>query len=485
MSISASLANALTGLTAASRAAELVSSNVANSMTEGYARRELELSPRFTGSIGAGVQVDGVRRIVDEVTLRERRLAGADVGFARAGNEFYEDVFLLLGAPGETGSLTSLQTELEASLLSASSRPDSDSRLSAVLTDAVALTRKFNQIGDGLQGLREDADDAIGVEVERLNSTLQRIADLNGEILRLRPTNASYPDLLDQRQMLVDEISETVPIRQLARENGTIALYSMGGALLLDVTPATFGFQPTAPITADMTLESGALSGLTLNGNVVDTRGGNGAIAGGRLAGLFEVRDRYAPDVQANLDEAARDLVARFQSGTLDPTLGPGDPGLFTDAGAPLDPARLEGLSSRLSVNALVDPSRGGGLWRLRDGLGALTPGPVGENTLLVAFTQVMSEARPPLGGTFGPAGRSAGDFVASVTSDVTRQISATGSQLSYSSARFDSLRNSELSNGVDTDQEMQKLLLIEQAYAANARVIQTIDDLIQTLIGI
>lgn len=485
MSISASLANALTGLTAASRAAELVSSNVANSMTEGYARRELQLSPRFTGSIGAGVQVDGVHRVVDEITLRERRLAEADVGFARTGNEFYQDLFLLVGAPGDTGSLTSLQAELEASLLSATSRPDSESRLSAVLTDAVALARKFNQIGDGLQGLREDADQAIGREVERLNSTLEHIGDLNSEILRTRSTNASYSDLLDQRQMLVDEISETIPIRQLTRENGTIALYSMGGALLLDVTPATFGFQPVAPITADMTLQSGALSGLTINGHAIDTLSSNGAIAGGRLAGLFEVRDRYAPDVQANLDEAARDLVARFQSGTLDPTLGPGDPGLFTDAGGPLDPAGLEGLSSRLSVNALVDPARGGGLWRLRDGLGALTPGSVGENALLVAFTEVMSEARPPLGGTFGPAARSVSDFAASVTSDVTRYISATGSQLSYSSARFDSLRNSELSNGVDTDQEMQKLLLIEQAYSANARVIQTIDDLIQTLIGL
>ena len=57
MSISATLANALTGLTAASRSAQIVSTNVANVMTDGYARREIDLSPRSVGGIGAGVQI--------------------------------------------------------------------------------------------------------------------------------------------------------------------------------------------------------------------------------------------------------------------------------------------------------------------------------------------------------------------------------------------------------------------------------------------
>jgi len=46
-------------------------------------------------------------------------------------------------------------------------------------------------------------------------------------------------------------------------------------------------------------------------------------------------------------------------------------------------------------------------------------------------------------------------------------------------------LKTQELQNGVDTDYEMQQLLLVEQSFAANARVIQTIDELIQTLLRI
>ena len=71
MTISGSLANSLSGLTAASRAAELVSSNVANAMTEGYGRREVVLTPRSMGDgTAAGVNVTGVRREVDNVPCK-------------------------------------------------------------------------------------------------------------------------------------------------------------------------------------------------------------------------------------------------------------------------------------------------------------------------------------------------------------------------------------------------------------------------------
>jgi len=65
-----------------------------------------------------------------------------------------------------------------------------------------------------------------------------------------------------------------------------------------------------------------------------------------------------------------------------------------------------------------------------------------------------------------------------------TARLSA-DAESSFATARASALKQQELTNGVDTDAEMQKLLLIEQAYSANARVIQTVDDMIQTLLGL
>ncbi len=291
--------------------------------------------------------------------------------------------------------------------------------------------------------------------------------------------------MLDSRQRLIDDISELIPIRQLQRDNDTVALYSLNGALLLDTKPAEFGFTATSPITADMTQASGALSGLTINGTPVETSGRNGPIAGGKLAGLFSVRDDLAVVAQSNVDAMAQDLVARFEDPALDVTLAVGDAGLFTDGGGPLDPLDVIGLGARISVNVAVDPGQGGFLWRLRSGLNAASPGPVGDQALLQAMQERMTDRYPPVGGTFSPSEKSVSGFAAALASLSGQAVQASENRLAFESARFAGLEEAVLAQGVDTDLELQKLLLVEQAYAANARVIQTADELIQILIGL
>lgn len=485
MSISGTLANALSGLTAASRAAQLVSSNVSNSMTEGYARREIELSARTNTGTSAGVQVDGIRRVVDETLLRDRRLADAAVGNATEIATFDRSLLELVGLPEDPGSLSKRVAEFESALIEAASRPDSDARLAAVVGAAMTIASGFNGISDGIQQLRTDADRAIATEVDRLNASLVQLAELNGQILRAAGSQSDVPGLLDQRQMLIDEFSETVPIRQIARENGTVALYSMSGALLLDATPATFGFEPTSPITPDMTLQSGALSGLTINGQVIPTGNEFSPIAGGSLAALFDVRDARSVEAQEAIDALAGDLIARFEGSAVDPSLLPADAGLFTDAGGVYSSTDTVGLSGRIAVNAAVVPADGGQIWRIRDGIGATMPGPAGDSSLLSQLSMAISALQTPIGGGFGGAARTFSGLSSDLLSRFGQAQLGSERALTFDQVRRDSLRQSELANGVDTDQEMQKLLLIEQAYAANARVIQTADQLIQTLLEI
>jgi flagellar hook-associated protein 1 FlgK len=485
MSISASLANAFSGLTAASRAAELVSSNVANATTEGYARRELSLSARTTGSLGSGVTVDGVQRVVDEIVLRDRRLAEAGSAASDTAAAFQADLQALIGVQGGDGGLSSRLAAFEAALIEAQSRPDLQARLEAVARTAVDLAEGLDAASDGVQRLREDADAAIARTVEDANATLARIAEVNTLILRGRSTGQEVSGLLDQRQRLVDQLSEVVPLRVLPRENGTIALYSMGGAMLLDGRPAILGFAPTPTIVADMTQTSGALSGLTVNGQPIPTSGALAPFAGGRLDALFRSRDETAVTAQARLDAMARDLVERMADPAMDPTLGPGDAGLFTDGGAAFDPANEIGLSGRIAVNGAVLPSQGGALWRLRDGLGATAQGDAGSTTLLLALSEALSVERVPLSGNITTAARSAGELFDEVVSLVASELKAADNAASYRAAQADSLRLGEASGGVDTDDEMQKLLLIEKVFAANAQVIRTMDELIELLLRI
>lgn len=484
MSLSASLANALSGLTATARRAEVVSSNVANAMTEGYARRELQVTARSLGGAGAGVAVIGVSRQINASVLSDRRLADAEAGNAAARAEFLARIEELIGMPGDGASLTDRVATLESSLVSASGRPDSQARLQSVLAAAQSLVDHLAGLSDVVQAARGEADDAIATEVSVLNDSLVQIDRLNADIVAQRAAGRDASALMDQRQTLVDRVAKIVPVREAAREHGQIALFTTGGAILLEGNPAVIGFSPVGVITADMSLGSGALSGLTINGQPVPS-GEDGVLSGGKLAAKFAVRDDLAPALQAGLDALARDLMERFADPTVDPTLAPGAPGLFTDRGLAFDPLREAGLAGRLTLNAAADPARGGQLWRLRDGLGAAVPGNVGDATRLAAMTGALQAARVPASGAFIGAARSAAGLAADVLSQVSGERQKAESRSAYATARQTAMTELQRADGVDTDTEMQTLLLVEQAYSANARVIQTIDSLIQSLIGL
>jgi flagellar hook-associated protein 1 FlgK len=485
MSISTSLSNALTGLTAASRAAELVSNNVSNAMTEGYGRREIVLGARDLGGSGAGVRVAGVIRDVDAAVVRDRRLADAALGERALRSAFLDRLGALTGTPDDPASVTGRIAAFEAALVDAASRPDSEVRLSNVLDAATALARAMNDLSGGIQAERAAADADIARQVDDLNRSLREVEELNAQILRLGSASRDASALVDQRQRVIDGIAGVVPLREYPRDNGTVALYTATGAALLDGRAATVSFTRTPTITPDMTLASGALSGLAIDGRPVRTDGAFSPIAGGSLAAAFAVRDDLAVTAQSRADGLAREIVTRFQDSGVDPSLAPGAAGLFTDGAGPFDPLDEEGLAGRLSVNALADPAQGGALWRLRTGLGAAAPGPVGDAALLTSLASASSALRPPASGALPAGSTSLAGLAGELQSLASRDGLAAETELGFAAVRQETLSALERRGGVDTDQEMQKLLLIEQVYAANARVISAIDDLLARLLEI
>lgn len=484
MSISGSLSSALSGLTAAAKAAEVVSSNIANATTEGYGRRELITTARTVGQSGQGVKIVGVHREVDPVLLSDRRRATATFGERDTRASFFNRLEQAVGTPDTATSLGARIADFDQALLEAASLPDSEARLSRVVETARNLAAQLSSASSAVQTARAEADDQIEAEVDILNRTLAQIAELNNNI-RATYSGARDPSaLVDQRQQLIDSIAAIVPLREIARDDGQIALYTTGGAVLVDGRAASFGFDPAGLITADMSYGGGSLSGLTLNGRPISVSGADSPIAGGSLAAHFQVRDVLAPEAQVQLDALARDLLERFADPAVDPTLATGAPGLFSDGGGAFLAANELGLAQRLAVNPAVDPRQGGALWRLRDGMSATAPGLAGNATGLVRLQAALTSARTPVSGQFmtGARGFAAlqGDMLSAMVSNrLTAETEAT-----YASSRTDALKQMELAAGVDTDQEMQSLLLIEQAYTANAKVIQTIGAMIETLLG-
>lgn len=483
MSISGALSSALSGLTAASRSAEVVSSNIANALTEGYARREISLSARTTGTSGQGVTVTGVLRTTNLPLTNDRRLAQASVEEQRVKSQFFLSLERVIGTPGIDGSLGQRISRFEGALLEAASAPASESRLVNVLQSAKSLTEAFHSISNEIQTSRSLADKEISGQVDAVNSSLARISSLNGQIRSGVGNGRDVSALMDQRQKEIDSIAKIIPLREANREGGQIALFTASGAVLLDGKPSILEFTRTDTIVPEMTVESGGLSGLKLNGVAITATGEGSKIAGGSLSALFTIRDTDTVQEQMNLDAVARDLVERFSSG-VDPTLNAGQAGLFTDGETLQLPVNETGLSGRLSLNPSVDPDQNGAIWKLRDGLGATAPGQTGGSSILTAMSQALTSARSPVSGGFSDSARSFSTFATDFLSLVANKRTSAEAETSYAASRFTALKEMELQMGVDTDQELQSLLMIEQSYAANAKVIRAIDEMIQALVG-
>ncbi|MBO9475955.1 flagellar hook-associated protein FlgK [Shimia sp. R11_0] len=482
MSISSALTNAMSGLTASARSAEVLSSNIANASTEGYGRRTLSVSAGQYGYSG-GVSLNGVTRHVNPVTIAERRLADAGQQMTSNTSAFYTRLERLVGTPDQADSLSGLLADFESTLATATGAPDSDVRLANASLSAERVVEGFNEASAGIQKMRSEADDQIGGMIKDLNQLLEQTEDLNRKISLAINQGYETAALEDARHVVLDKIGELVPIRTAERDRGAVALYTTNGAVLLDGKAAEIEFSAAGTVMPHMTAGNGMLSGITINGYTMRIDSQKGALAGGAIGAQFAIRDEYAVQAQTDLDAAARNLVERFQDPTMDPTLGAGDAGLFTDAGLAFNVADETGLAGRLELNNLVDLDGAGETWRLRDGLGAATPGDSGDASQLNRMLDAMREQVVPVSGGYGGKAVAmtelGGKFLSSVSgARVQAELDET-----FASAQLVTLEELELLDGVDTDQELQRLMLVEQAYAANARLIQAADEMMESLL--
>jgi flagellar hook-associated protein 1 FlgK len=463
MSLSSALGNALTGLAANARRTDVIAGNLANMLTPGHAPRELGVEARLDG----GVRVTGITRRLDPVLLGDRRLADSAAAGAEVRAAFAAALERTVPAAGTPGSLSDRLGRFEAALVTATARPEDDLRLAAVLREADGLAVALNTASAGIDSLRSRADAEIAQAIDSLNAGLQRVEQINTRIVAAQSTGQETATLEDLRQSEIDALATLVPLRQLHRANGAVALVTTGGALLLDGRAARVDFDASRLLTGDMSLAGGQLSGLRLDGRDIAASDA-GPLGGARLSALFDNRDRLGPEAQAALDDVARDLIGRVEALTPPPA-----PGLFTDGGARLAPGRITGRAGRRALAPQVDPAQGGALFRLRDGPDAATPAAPAEAPYLTALIEALA-GPPPF----------AGDM-ARLESGVAQTRLAAEEAVSFATGRAGSLRLIELEGGVDSDAEMQRLLLVEQAFAANARMIQTIDDMMQTLLRI
>lgn len=484
MGLSSALNNAFSGLTAASRSADQVSNNLANAMTDGYAQRELKLSSVTLDGWGSGVRVTDVERATNKIATAARRDAASARSDALQRLGATERMAAAIGDPSLPGSLADKFVRFEGAITSAANDPANAIALDYAVGKASDVASHLNSVSKALSQIRTDADTEISEVVDGLNSTLLEIRDLNIKIRHRTNGGGDINSLLDQRKQVIDRVAEVMPVTVVDREFNQVSLFTPTGGVLIDSSNAVsdFAFTPT-PI-VDHTMSVGApLSGLTVKGTTVTIGGGAGFFDGGSLGALFDIRDTDIPNLHAQMDALARDVVERFQDPAVDTSLLAGDTGLFTDGGIAFSTVNELGLSSRITVNAAVDPNAGGSTWRLRDGMNAAVQGNAGQNTILKNMESALVAQRTPTAAIGVAASMSAGGFFGIVTAQASQDLARVEESAEFAETDYSVMREMESSQtGVDSDEQLQRLLEIENVYAANAQVLRTIESMFDEL---
>lgn len=489
MSLSQALSSANSGLASSSRRADVSASNIANASTPGYVRRSVITSESVAGGQSGGVEIAAIERSQDLAVSRLRRDADSAVGRTSVIAQAYQTIGTELGSPTEGYGLFATLENFENALKNLEATPESAALQNAVFAAANETTHQFNALSHIATSLRETADTNIDKSVRKVNELLYRLQDINSRFGGIDDLSAEGAALEDERQRLINDIAEIIPIKDVDRGNGQVDILTTSGVYLLSGNVRELSFNRAGTVTeTDRFGEPGSrLSGLFVGEqNLTPGTDGRHALQSGTLAGDFTIRDSIATGFSDSLDGIAADLISRFSNDALDPTKATGAPGIFTDNGAAHDPTNLAGTAARLRLNNAINPNAGGEVYRLRDGLGATSAGNSGDTSIISGLVTAMTDRQSaPVGtglqGQFNVVGSIAG-----LTSQIGEQTLRHDSINASTIARRDILSDTELSkSAVDTDAELQNLLIIEQAYAANARVIQTISDMVDRLMQI
>ncbi|NOT33313.1 MAG: flagellar hook-associated protein FlgK [Candidatus Eisenbacteria bacterium] len=450
MSLQSLLSIARSALFAHQRAIEVTGHNIANAQTPGYSRQRLELVqavPTRTpqGYLGRGVEIGEFMRLRNTLLDGGYRRNSGSLGFSGQMAGSLGALEGALGAAGSSGIGESMQ-EMFTAFGELANDPANVTNRTQVLNAASRFVNELRRVDAAISGLEEEARSAATGGVQQVNDLTRRIAALNAQIGAAGPAG-SAPDLMDQRDRLIDELSQLVSVRVIERTDGTIGILAGSTTLVDNASARTLEVRGNG---------SGGWQIGLVGGAAVD-------VGGGTLKAAETLANTTYPAVRAKLDELVRAVVTETNAIHQNGYTQNGAVGVDFFDGAGLTAGTIE-LSATVSGN----PSM----------IAASSSGAGGDGAIALQLAGLHNLSLTAFGG------RSMRGMYGTLVSDVAMQVRGASDDV----ATWDTLvtqadvrRQSE--SGVSVDEEMVLLVGQQRAYQAAARLVNVADEMIQSVL--
>lgn len=489
MSLNSAISIASSSLANISHQMSVISHNVSNASTPDYAEEIGTQSALDAGGIGFGVRQGAVMREIDLQLQAETLRQNGVVAGLQAQANVLKPIDAAQGTPSQGNDLSSRLGTVQNAFITLQSDPSNAPAQTEVVKSAAALANQINTLSQSYETGRHNAQSGIEADVSSLNAALTTLSDLSDKIVNGRNAGQSVADLENQRDVAMNTMSKLVGVSFVAQPNGGLLAATDGGlALSLTNPPPQFSIA-TSSATGQSYYPGGGIAPILLNGQDVTTN-----LKGGDLGANITLRDTTLPTYQAELDEFAHTLSTRFSDQGLQLFTAP------TGTGSGVTQSGYLGYSATIAVNPAViaNPAL------VRDGTTAITGSPTGASAftpnpsggpasfgtmvsrvLSYSFgAQVQSgvpQTAPAVSG-LGPLGTLSAPFAAPGTlasfastlvatqsgdvSHVNEQITTEQSVQTTLQAQLAS------SSAVNTDSELSKMVVLQNAYGATARII-------------
>jgi flagellar hook-associated protein 1 FlgK len=341
MSLGSALATAMAGLRANQAALSITSSNIANAQTPGYVSESTNQVEVLTGDTGASVSVTGVNRQLNQYIQTQLRTETSGGAYADQMANVLTQLQTVYGTPGQAGSLETAYSNFKTAVQALSTTSGSSSSQITAVTAAQNLAQQLNATTQGIQTLRTNAEQDIGISVGQANAAMTKISQLNTQLQGMNPTDPTAATLMDQRDQAINQLSQLMDIRVSNTGNNQTSVYTSNGVELVGTQASTLTFNSQGTLNANSqwssnpaTSSAGTLTIKLANGATLDMIANN-SISSGQIAADLTLRDKTLVQAQTQVDQMAASISSALSDKTTAGTAAPAT--LAPKAGFDLD----------------------------------------------------------------------------------------------------------------------------------------------------
>lgn len=282
------------------KGAQVTGQNIANANTEGYSRQVVIMKalvpPAAPGVVtppGYGVAISDISRVKSEFYGDQLMKALTSQSYWDRLGQTLGGVEVIFQEPGETGINVSLNEFFDA-WQELSVNPESFAARISLREQANTLTSVVRDIYNRLDELKFDVEKEIEASLKQVNSLAKEIKEFNEQIVYLQALGQKSNEMLDERDLRLQELSELLDIRVLQKGNGSVEVLAGGRILLHD--------DRYFPL--EMEVNAQEIEIFNASGSML-------SIEGGGIAGMLESYNRVFPQYQGKLDELVYNLVEK------------------------------------------------------------------------------------------------------------------------------------------------------------------------------